>query len=117
MGALAVGAKVDVAGMNAWHAARTVWPWLDSAPPSKMPCPVGCGIKFNDPHDRDSPEAWEWAIAHIFDLHIAPLEPGIYMPFRWTLEQLVDYVRSIEPEDPAGGAHAEPSAVQVEVRQ
>jgi hypothetical protein len=116
MGALAVGIEVP-AGMNAWHSARTFWPWLDSAPPSRLPCPVGCGTKFNDPHDEYSDDTWEWAIAHIFDLHVAPLEPGEYVRYRWTLEQLVDYVRSIEPEDTAVVAKAEPSVIEVEVRQ
>src|SRR5258705_6677476 len=54
------------------------WPWLRKF----CDCPCSCGL----------PLSYTAAITHIFDDHVmkSSLEP-------WTLDQLIDWIKSVEP--------------------
>jgi hypothetical protein len=58
------------------------WPWTDAKAKS-IPCIETCQMEEGD--DMQD------LIVHIFDSHV-----GI----DWTLDQLIDWVRSVEPEEP-----------------
>lgn len=58
------------------------WPWLQAV--FALPCCCGGDVFLASS-----------VIVHIFDYHIM----GSYHPY-WTLEQLVDWVRSVEPPEP-----------------
>lgn len=67
------------------------WPWLITETPA---CPVCTHVS----------DCYLDAIAHIFDMHVANCKP------QWTLDQLIDWVRSVEPAEatpsPTEGANS-----------
>lgn len=89
-GGCAIGmglAAVDEHG--SWPAVMTRWPWLTNQRELPCGCNEGVGCSAS-------------AIVHVFDFHV-------YEKCDWTLDQLIDWVRSVEP------AEAEaPESVQVE---
>lgn len=66
-----------------YKAIETHWPWLKTEGPK---CPV-CGNSSN--------HFYTDLIAHIFDAHVAGIKS------EWTLDQLIDWIRSVEPAEPA----------------
>jgi hypothetical protein len=89
MASLAVGRKTDGAA-NAWQQAKEQWPWLGRELPFETQCPAAhCPFGgFIDDNEE--------LVFHLFDYHVFEPLPGYS---KWTLEQLVDYVRSIEPDE------------------
>jgi hypothetical protein len=70
---------------NVWHLAEKVWPWLRT---SHCGCPV-CG---------DVLQSSLYTVAHIFDLHVMHVW-GLHVGEKdYTLDQLIDWVRSVEPK-------------------
>lgn len=61
-----------------------VWPWLDG---KKVTIPCDCEYAGCSRHTG-------MVIAHLFDKHVMSTHK------HWTLEQLIDWVRSVEPEEP-----------------
>jgi hypothetical protein len=60
-----------------------LWPWT-SVSPNKAPC--NCQVMSVYPFNAQ--------IQHLFDSHVT----GIAKP-TWTLDQLIDWVRSVEPDE------------------
>ena len=60
------------------------WPWLMRVFNETLPC--GC-------EPEEDSDDFEDAIVHIFDEHVCMNDE------HWTLEQLVDWVRSVEPAE------------------
>ena len=83
MAANAIGIKKDYCQLY------EAWPWLGAMEFSR--CPVdGC------PHPSFMAPAHR--IGHLFDAHVV----CVGEPFtRWTLDQLIDWVRSVEPNEDA----------------
>lgn len=69
--------------------AEFTWPWLKTSP-DKYPC--GCLLFM--PGFENILLPWNYAVvvAHIFNEHVCKDKT-------WTLEQLVDYIKSVEPEE------------------
>jgi hypothetical protein len=80
MALAAVGAKQLVSSCNDLAPVYGLWPWTFQK--GSVPCGCPC---FHINYAR--------VIAHLFDRHVATAY--------WTLEQLVDWVRSVEPESNA----------------
>lgn len=84
------------------------WPWTTNRlDPICLPC--GCG-KISAISDCNVIGS---AIAHLFDFHIADRGRA-----RWTLDQLIDWVRSVEPaesEQTASQPASEPSFIEVSI--
>jgi hypothetical protein len=78
----------SVRGCGSWTLAyREIWPWLCKS--FAFPCDCKDGA-----HDHDLAAG---VIAHLFDQHIMN-EHGLTYS-RWTLDQLIDWVRSVEPAE------------------
>ena len=63
------------------------WPWT-AHEHTRLPCEhMEFGTVFE-------------AISHLFDLHVCPATEGFYRDSGnpWTLQQLIDWVRSVEPK-------------------
>lgn len=73
------------------HSPAIDWPWLHKDAP--LPCGCYCD-------DIDSFRV----ITHIFDDHIMGICSN-----RWTLDQLIDWVRSVEPNEPEECAAQQPT--------
>lgn len=86
MASLAVGRCGDGTS-NAWHEARKQWPWLQSD--TEIDCPAE-HCTYCQPIDT-----LEELVFHVFDWHVC--EPAGGTPY--SLEQMVDFVRSIEPRE------------------
>jgi hypothetical protein len=71
------------------HNVYKSWPWV-SKPLLNLPC--GCL------HKDDFADGANGTIAHLFDRHV-------FEKCDWTLDQLIDWVRSVEPQE----AEAPPS--------
>ena len=69
-----------------------LWPWLCKQAPTTFPC--GCQYP-TDEYVKDD------VIIHLFDLHV-------FGEKDWTLDQLIDWVRSVEPQE----TEASPSPVE-----
>lgn len=69
-------AVLAVGGTGDWLMARKIWPWLDD---DGIPAPWLLGFF----------DTYEWLIAISFDNYV--------MPERISLDQLIDWVRSVEP--------------------
>lgn len=65
------------------------WPWLEMPAASEGIMPCGCSA--DDRHNTHMK-----VLMHLFDGHVVPEDPEAK---RMTLEQLVDWVRSVEPEE------------------
>ncbi len=65
----------------------TEWPWLNER--RRPPC--GCNLSANEGTFLTTTRC----ITHLFDSHVV-------RNFSWTFEQLVDWVRSVEPAEPEG---------------
>ena len=77
------------------------WPWTEGPWTVRAPC----GCRFSVDNERSIASL----IAHIFDFHVAgPAHPSQ----RWTLEQLVDWIREHEPQEEP--IQAEPAIVNAE---
>lgn len=81
----ALGMAANAVGIDRkYENLKRVWPWLRN-PLDK--CPAGCFMC--------SFKSSSLAVGHIFDTHICGgLEP------KWTLDQLIDWIRSVEPPEP-----------------
>lgn len=106
LGMAGVAAGLKISEMEeSYEAIYTEWPWLlQSIKPGGMRCPL-CSKTEKHPvgfYDYLS------AIQHLFDLHIAGLNP------KWTLDQLIDWVRSVEPAEPEQSIEVQP---EVEAKQ
>lgn len=66
-----------------WEEAPEKWPWIDN-----QLAHVPCGCKG---WDRYLSANYMTAIIHVFACHVATKE--------WTLEQLVAWIASVEPQD------------------
>lgn len=87
MAALAVGRTGD-GYSNAWHEARKQWPWLETE--IEITCPADhctTPVKL---------ESYLDLVTHLFDFHVFEPSKG---DSAWTLEQLADYVHTIEPPE------------------
>jgi hypothetical protein len=89
MGMKAEGIATEHRGQPNYRGLVRRWPWLLDDYQEK---PCRC-ITVLDVDDDIKSETYCAAIAHLFDRHIIGTAPS------WTLEQLVDYVRSVEPEE------------------
>jgi hypothetical protein len=70
------------------------WPWLKNQTSSKFPC--GCVVLGEELFDE--------VVMHLFDVHIFNRKD-------WTLDQLIDWVRSVEPQEaPAEAESRTPAA-------
>lgn len=58
------------------------WPWSAELTDSDFPCGCNMGERYE--------HSIRGSIAHIFDLHVMHLKD-------WTLDELIDWVRSVEP--------------------
>jgi hypothetical protein len=79
-------AEIANQGSGRYRGAETIYPWLTQEVSSHLPC--GRGHKYYDVsgfHDR-----YSTAIAHIFNEHVMG-------DHTWSIEQLADWVRSVEP--------------------
>ena len=83
---LVAASKIVGYTMNDCHRA---WPWTMQLPKTR---PCGCDIG-----DYNLGQA----ITHLFDLHVMnPAEwPAEWNVKAWTLDQLIDWVRSVEPAE------------------
>lgn len=84
-----------------------IWPWTNVCPPDDL-YPCGCGsVSVGFPVEAE----WNFAgsvIAHLFDFHVEwDKQP------RWTLDQLIDWVRSVEPSEPELQQEAVPEVAAV----
>ncbi len=75
---------------------RAMWPWLDICPATVQCC------EFHPKSDSNLE-----AVYRVFDSHVMAL----YEDRRWSLDQLIDWVRSVEP------AEQEELTPQVDVEQ
>jgi hypothetical protein len=92
----ALGMAANACGIKRQYCnIKKLWPWL------KTDMDFPCNCFPNSYINIDSQAAWT-KVAHIFDHHVMCLED-------WTLEQLVDWVRSVEPGEREEGAKDEPS--------
>ncbi len=66
-----------------WAEAPTTWPWL-----TRQLAHVPCGCRG---WDRYLSANYMTAIIHVFACHVATKE--------WTIEQVADWVASVEPQD------------------
>jgi hypothetical protein len=70
-----------------------IWTWLASSRELPCKCNIYCGLNAGQ------------IIAHLFDYHImactAGLCEGEAVQQDWTLDQLIDWVRSVEPNEDA----------------
>jgi len=74
-----------------------LWPWLNNPMPQILPCDhLIAGIK----------NQMTYAIMHLFDGHVCVRED-------WTLEQLVDWVRSVEPAEQDSALRSETPEEQI----
>lgn len=80
-----------------------LWPWAAEKKYDKCPCECLCGSFHFTAAD---------IIMHLFDSHVRG-NPNLYKV--WTLEQLIDFVASIEPPLPADPleAYVSPSLAAV----
>jgi hypothetical protein len=81
--ALNAGLKAVGSTNTHWSDAAEIWPWLVDRKGYPLPC-------------RHTEATGLWAVAHLFDRHVmgrCHAEHGM------TLEQLCDWVRSVEPEE------------------
>lgn len=78
-----IEAKIDTDQENV-DALVTEWPWLINDCPHICP---SCGQGGN------VGDSYFYAISHIFDNHVANLNPDL------SLDQLIDWVRSVEPDE------------------
>jgi hypothetical protein len=69
---------------------RREWPWL-YATVQPYPCRCARTVQYH----TDS------LIIHLFDLHVMHIKD-------WTLDQLIDWVRSVEPAEPTESVEAAP---------
>jgi len=77
------------------------WPWTMQLP--KTP-PCGCDIG-----DYNLGQA----ITHLFDTHV--MKPAEFKVEAWTLDQLIDWVRSVEPAEDAPGSDGALAATEAHV--
>jgi hypothetical protein len=87
--ALQMGIKA-VNGNASWLNAYWIWPWLRT---NLAESPCGCTWGQTG-YATQTPLT---AIVHIFDKHI--MDKHIMDEHMWTLEQLCDWIRSVEPEE------------------
>jgi hypothetical protein len=79
-----------------WHDTHIYWPWINR---SCRLCPVCHKLQ----------EDFRWTIIHLWDYHVD-------LRGDWTIEKLADWVRSVEPADPAETA-AEPASAPASTPQ
>jgi len=88
MAALAVG-------LSSWHSAHAFWPWLLDEVPN---CPIAdCSI-WHQRTNLDDRKNYFWLVIHLFDHHVTHSTES-HCPTRWTFEQLLDWIRSVEPQE------------------
>jgi hypothetical protein len=83
-----------------------VWPWLENTI-KQLPCKCESSL-YN----------YAQVIGHLFDDHImdGTIDSGPLPGDRWTLDQLIDWVRSVEPEEaPSPTQGASRDAIHAEV--
>lgn len=86
----AVGKRLEVTrGQENWKRFLAEWPWTAELH-TKKPCDCIFPFSFGSASEAT---VCGW-IVHLFDLHVANTED-------WTLDQLIDWVRSVEPAEPA----------------
>ncbi len=73
-----------------WAEAPTTWPWL-----KRQLLHVPCGCRG---WDRYLPANYMTAVIHVFACHVAIKE--------WTVDQLADWVATVEPQDELTSAPA-----------
>ncbi len=59
------------------------WPWLKKS----CNCPCSCGGSY---------VSYTAAIAHVFDFHVM----SKMWNQQWTMDQLIDWIKSVEPKEP-----------------
>lgn len=107
-------AEAAISKTDTWSASEHVWPWILS-PVGPLPC--GCtgrvmGSGCNYESYDGSPVVSVKSIVHLFNYHVMTKKD-------WTLDQLIDWIASVEPADPEEVVVApepvEKEIVQVEV--
>jgi len=88
MAAAAVGLKKD-GNRSRWQRSSEEWAWLVGCCQS-----LPCGCAANEAWQDD--KCYFWAIIHVFDTHVE-------FHRDWTLDQLIDWVRSVEPAESEEG--------------
>jgi len=91
------GCALDM-GMRAteggnWHKSNRRWPWLEKECPT-LPC--NCFRARGWPNTVEL--NFSWAIIHLFDTHVFASEYSVAFE-RWSLDMLIDWVRSVEPQE------------------
>lgn len=91
MGYIANGGQIDfTVGIGLETPMRT-WPWLAESHALPCRCNISCGLTNAQ------------IIAHLFDYHIMGCEIGLSqgegVEQDWTLDQLIDWIASVEPAE------------------
>jgi hypothetical protein len=90
LGGCAFGMALKACGAELlYEEVKRLWPWTAEKQEIEPPC--GCVASFVYPAADASA-----AIFHLFDNHVRG-NPNIFRP--WTLDQLIDWVRSVEPAE------------------
>jgi hypothetical protein len=87
MACLAIGRQEE-----AGHAEREVWKWVNR---EGFALPCGCGMG----------PTYAWSVINHLMCHVTGMRDGREFPATWTIDQLIDWVRSVEPQE----AEAPPS--------
>jgi len=92
------GDESDFANGLPYVRAIEQWRWLDAACPEVLPC--GCrNYVYMVGGYMYKTDSYLKVLMHLFDFHVMSGCCG-YSP--WTLEQLVDWARSVEKDSPEG---------------
>lgn len=89
-GGCAMGMAEVAAGMFSFKL-ETKYPWMQTQI-CLVPCGHDIGAKYNRIPGYKTPHTPTFIIAHLFNEHV-------HGDRSWTLEQLVDWVRSVEPDE------------------
>ena len=89
MACLAVGKEAQAGKIE-----KEIWPWLNNRFEEPCQCGEGCGKSEYTQYYQ------AWGIINHLMFHVVGCKDNRPFPQTWTLDELIDWVRSVEPPEP-----------------